>query len=235
MPLFRVVLTMRISIHALREEGDNNPHYYKLPLQKFLSTPSARRATVPPGFPDDFYYISIHALREEGDARATSTQHPQVHFYPRPPRGGRRTGAATSCHSGQFLSTPSARRATDRHMVVSIRVNQFLSTPSARRATFTVFCWQHFRPYFYPRPPRGGRRLMYHRRPRIRKFLSTPSARRATYICAERLGKKYEFLSTPSARRATVSVGYRIDTIEISIHALREEGDLYCVCMALSI
>ena len=56
--------------------------------------------------------ISIHALREEGDLASLPLLQIQTYFYPRPPRGGRRTGAATSCHSGQFLSTPSARRAT---------------------------------------------------------------------------------------------------------------------------
>ena len=34
----------------------------------FLSTPSARRATVEEGRPGALYCISIHALREEGDA-----------------------------------------------------------------------------------------------------------------------------------------------------------------------
>ena len=78
-----------ISIHALREEGDQTRHirepwkiyFYPrpprggrqycsvtmLPAFLFLSTPSARRATV--GFQHDgvAYTISIHALREEGD------------------------------------------------------------------------------------------------------------------------------------------------------------------------
>ena len=56
------------------------------------------------------------------------------------------------------------------------------------------------------------------------RFLSTPSARRATkrYAYDDTTGK---FLSTPSARRATEhSIAYRV-TKEISIHALREEGD----------
>ena len=56
----------------------------------FLSTPSARRATVilPVALP--IVHISIHALREEGD----------IVLYA---RRGRTAG---------FLSTPSARRAT---------------------------------------------------------------------------------------------------------------------------
>ena len=55
---------------------------------------------------------------------------------------------------------------------------------------------------FYPRPPRGGR----------------PAAR-----CLPE--KFFTFLSTPSARRATVSGCAFGVQVEISIHALREEGD----------
>ena len=58
--------TMRISIHALREEGDPEPQ------------DSGRAST-----------ISIHALREEGDERLRRRPAAQIHFYPRPPRGGR--------------------------------------------------------------------------------------------------------------------------------------------------
>ena len=101
----------------------------------FLSTPSARRATTGSIMTLETYRISIHALREEGDQ--------------------------TSMHSSRavwiFLSTPSARRATVNSTVRFISVG-FLSTPSARRAT--PFRSASFRrsAYFYPRPPRGGRR-----------------------------------------------------------------------------
>ena len=56
--------------------------------------------------------ISIHALREEGD-------------------GG---GIQDFTEAPQFLSTPSARRAT-RMLLNSALISLFLSTPSARRAT----------------------------------------------------------------------------------------------------
>ena len=56
--------------------------------------------------------------------------------------------------------------------------------------------------YFYPRPPRGGRLLM----------MSMPIAMSA-------------FLSTPSARRATKNTVTIVTGEDISIHALREEGD----------
>ena len=38
-----------------------------------------------------------------------------------------------------------------------------------------------------------------------------------------------EFLSTPSARRATNTAAYSLTTCSISIHALREEGDIYSI------
>ena len=59
-----------ISIHALREEGDEVRISVPQLTGEFLSTPSARRAT--------FFHsiailssllISIHALREEGDSK----------------------------------------------------------------------------------------------------------------------------------------------------------------------
>ena len=57
-----------ISIHALREEGDQHSGTRRPSLNtKFLSTPSARRATPPSGASRRCGNISIHALREEGD------------------------------------------------------------------------------------------------------------------------------------------------------------------------
>ena len=130
-----VVVGELISIHALREEGDDN------------------------GFADTLLTdISIHALREEGDSPAPGTSCTQRNFYPRPPRGGRHEARQIGVASYLFLSTPSARRATLPVGALSRAHSQFLSTPSARRATGRL---QHpARPTvdFYPRPPRGGRR-----------------------------------------------------------------------------
>ena len=56
-----------ISIHALREEGDKTSSKSLKKLEKFLSTPSARRATSDAQPTGIEYVISIHALREEGD------------------------------------------------------------------------------------------------------------------------------------------------------------------------
>ena len=146
----------KISIHALREEGDI-PEYYWRKLEA----------------------ISIHALREEGDRRRCRETTDQRYFYPRPPRGGRQLRSATLSSRSVFLSTPSARRATYQN-TTGANWKLFLSTPSARRATgggagrqptkdisihalreegdsyALLLCLRA--PYFYPRPPRGGRR-----------------------------------------------------------------------------
>ena len=80
---------MRISIHALREEGDWDGNNFILTYFQFLSTPSARRATTLDSWHYGDNYISIHALREEGDKQQRGDGLQQRNFYPRPPRGGR--------------------------------------------------------------------------------------------------------------------------------------------------
>ena len=102
----------------------------------------------------------------------------------------------------------------------------FLSTPSARRAT-TAPCRHSVRSgYFYPRPPRGGRQsvqtLMY---PDV-QFLSTPSARRATFKDFRKTETIPYFYPRPP-RGGRLSLFYGLfANVSISIHALREEGDL---------
>ena len=81
---------LAISIHALREEGDPIKITSLVDAQKFLSTPSARRATLQGARHKLLGCISIHALREEGDAAKVWTIAHNLDFYPRPPRGGRR-------------------------------------------------------------------------------------------------------------------------------------------------
>ena len=146
----------KISIHALREEGDKPPllmlsiwHYFyprpprggrqcfmvqALAAIQFLSTPSARRATLVIHFGhcanaflstpsarratmtledvNNLVTISIHALREEGDLVFVNRFNTIFNFYPRPPRGGRRSRWSFWVPCWIFLSTPSARRAT---------------------------------------------------------------------------------------------------------------------------
>ena len=56
-----------ISIHALREEGDNSRVKIYPNDILFQSTPSVRRATAVDKLALELDAISIHALREEGD------------------------------------------------------------------------------------------------------------------------------------------------------------------------
>ena len=60
--------------------------------------------------------ISIHALREEGDGHYFKTRLLKQDFYPRPPRGGRPVSTDGAALGQKFLSTPSARRATEVHI-----------------------------------------------------------------------------------------------------------------------
>ena len=189
-----------ISIHALREEGDQRTRH-----EDVLSS------------------ISIHALREEGDHSQVAVPRIPCDFYPRPPRGGRPLKTQSVLDEIQFLSTPSARRATrgvgqpGREYAISIHAlreeGDILKSPAAR-----------LRSHFYPRPPRGGRHLEVIVVLFPILFLSTPSARRATSGSASPSGSLI-FLSTPSARRATDVLLRAAAHSSISIHALREEGD----------
>ena len=114
----------KISIHALREEGDKPPtgfvttetYFYPRPprggrqalrlrrteMARFLSTPSARRAT----------FIGSKNIEFWKD------------FYPRPPRGGRPSKNGSSKETNIFLSTPSARRATAKTETKSLFSNK---------------------------------------------------------------------------------------------------------------
>ena len=124
-----------ISIHALREEGDDPVRVLCNPFLIFLSTPSARRATV----------FNLENFFNGDD------------FYPRPPRGGRRSRRCRCCRS-RPISIHALREEGDvdeaevvaQPVVISIhalREEGDAITPHLLRS----------RRNFYPRPPRGGR------------------------------------------------------------------------------
>ena len=194
------------------------------------------------------FHISTHALREEGDIRClqTSERWPS-YFYPRPPRGGRPdivaiiqshkeistyalreegdTDKTCSLHRRCRISTHALREEGDEVLPGdTISCDLFLPTPSARRATLHHQNKIAAGPYFYPRPPRGGRLEFFLADQRAEKFLPTPSARRATAI--RPIGAHIEPISTHALREegdpsASPARAYCI----ISTHALREEGD----------
>ena len=105
----------------------------------FLSTPSARRATSDVRERAVEQSISIHALREEGDSAPAWRCSPHSHFYPRPPRGGRRQRARVALKP-LGISIHALREEGDAPCGgYAIQSHAFLSTPSARRATFLPY------------------------------------------------------------------------------------------------
>ena len=147
--------------------------------------------------------ISIHALREEGDRTWSGWFPAGSYFYPRPPRGGRRPCKLSPQPGRQFLSTPSARRATasgprpcpaDHISIHALREEgdhfrprlvllcfAFLSTPSARRATSPPAHAQASSGISIHALREEGDFANGGFTDGSKEFLSTPSARRATY------------------------------------------------------
>ena len=129
------IISIIISIHALREEGDTSRKAMRTCSSYFYPRPprGGRRAEVQLSLADRD--ISIHALREEGDqldeVDALVLQEISIHAL-------REEGDARGRRCGRWFQ-------------------RFLSTPSARRATGGFSQKYFLQIYFYPRPPRGGR------------------------------------------------------------------------------
>ena len=123
-------------------------------------------------------------------------------FYPRPPRGGRRLTQALTPPVWNFYPRPP--RGGRRPAIPQDPLPDQISIHALREEGDCVcmVIYSHSKD-FYPRPPRGGRRFASDGVVTLTKFLSTPSARRATLLKL-----------TPDG------------LFGISIHALREEGDL---------
>ena len=172
-----------ISIHAPREGGDAVHRVGCIPILTFQSTPPARGATSSPSAYQKCKEISIHAPREGGDAAYTgSADADTAHFNPRPPRGGRRRGGASSGGSYGFQSTPPARGATEPAQtgggaptisihapreggdltpleVVNLYFDISIHAPREGGDQYdSEECGS--RHYFNPRPPRGGRLIV---------------------------------------------------------------------------
>ena len=128
---------------------------------RFLPTPSARRATLTEIMVRPSISISTHALREEGDEIAPQWTYAYIDISTHALREeGDGIHSDRAFKAGQFLPTPSARRATpllcmslhkvpisthalreegDWAEIVPLNADDpFLPTPSARRATANV-------------------------------------------------------------------------------------------------
>ena len=169
-------------------------------------------------------------------------------FYPRPPGGGRQHPCGSGSREKEFLSTPSGWRATLPRGCPPEKCDKFLSTPSGWRATSLHRRCRTKAPNFYPRPPGGGRPrdwatsstlLYFYPRPPgggrpgctvkyengALVFLSTPSGWRATLLWAAggRAGDNFYPRPPGGGRQSDFECRRRLG--EISIHALRVEGD----------
>ena len=102
---------------------------------RFLSTPSARRATLS-------FMLIIRC---------------KMYFYPRPPRGGRPVARTLVDYTMRDFYPRPPRGGRPKAGWLTLFPVGFLSTPSARRATAGSWYCRSSEGYFYPRPPRGGR------------------------------------------------------------------------------
>ena len=202
---FQIYAIKDISIHALREEGDFSFCRFSARLLYFYPRPprGGRLSTVPAAWSLETY------------------------FYPRPPRGGRRGRGYRSeayrpisihalreegdlrrfrpCGPADQISIHALREEGDTLIQSRLDETKIISIHALREEGDLL--WQHWKEF-------------------MGEFLSTPSARRATCKRLERHRRASKFLSTPSARRATLYKYTRCFDVRISIHALREEGDL---------
>ena len=156
--------------------GRPGPMWITCTACSFLSTPSARRATI--SFPKivTSNLISTHALRVEGDPlslvsvsiesnfyprprvegdfAAILNNDPEIKFLPTPSRRGRQVQAELDSLKAIFLPTPSRRGRLRRHVVVAT-ISAFLPTPSRRGRPSCFQCWTRDPVNFYPRPRVG--------------------------------------------------------------------------------
>ena len=91
-----------------------------------------------------------------------------------------------------FLSTPSARRATGKSNKKWMST-KFLSTPSARRATASTYALRTASRYFYPRPPRGGRQQKQRENPLLLSHY-TPPCTNCKEASANQTAKSHRYL-----------------------------------------
>ena len=230
MQLFLLRSRFFISIHALRVEGDlpeaprrsKTSHFYPRP-------PGGGRRTDRPQAPGKAEFLSTPS-----GWRATS----------------RRKRVEQSIK--KFLSTPSGWRAT---LVVYDRVkteSDFYPRPPGGGRPFAIVKTSYYL-NFYPRPPGGGRHDVgvqgrvgdnisihalrvegdYHLFsdcPFLIRFLSTPSGWRATIVEKSIRSTFFDFYPRPPGGGRQDVRALADIIMDISIHALRVEGDRCHFC-----
>ena len=197
-------LSMTISIHALREEGDELLPGMRNEIGDFYPRPP-RGGRQPPHHsfcPQE--RISIHALREEGDRRIRcySFRLPCISIHALREEGDRRI----RCYSFRLpcISIHALREEGDTSYSAARGALNISIHALREEGDAELFRCRPAGEDFYPRPPRGGRHIsslcsdltedisihalreegdLRYRKCRLFSsiFLSTPSARRATY------------------------------------------------------
>ena len=156
-----------------------------------------------------------------------------IYFYPRPPGGGRPSLVPFANKFPKFLSTPSGWRATRAprplrtQRAISIHALRVEGDPARQGGA-------RANEDFYPRPPGGGRRsrafprtMQRERRAPCDFYPRPPGGGRRVNL--KMIYRQPRFLSTPSGWRATQYYIRRVSIRAISIHALRVEGDSFCL------
>ena len=171
-------------------------------IRTFQSTPSVGRATI---FRELIYRATVYFNPRPpwgGRPRSRAGAPAHKHFNPRPPWGGRpaRSRAGAPAHK-HFNPRPPWGGRHVKYPVLTEKL-VFQSTPSVGRATSAY----------------------RHCSNDNTEFQSTPSVGRATYLY-QIADEMIKFQSTPSVGRATQAIATRVSTGDISIHALRGEGD----------
>ena len=145
----------KISIHALREEGDRNGHRHYQKLEISIHALREEGDTVRRTYLWE-RNISIRALREEGDVGGAGRKPPKDISIHALREEGDEFSVEETLTRNPFLSTPSARRATpgDRRAhdprTISIHALREEGDRMGQKSG-------HLPRNFYPRPPRGGR------------------------------------------------------------------------------
>ena len=167
----------------------------------FLSTPSARRATPPIAAIDHIAeFLSTPSARRATSCPATPSTE-QRNFYPRPPRGGRRTAIPDKPVRRDFYPRPPRGGRRGCAHGLPLRKN------------------------FYPRPPRGGR-LVFQVAGDAETVISIHALCEEGDVDSVITGAVVvDFYPRPLRGGRPGSVRGMAVNLKISIHALCEEGD----------
>ncbi len=163
-----------ISIHALREEGDQGFYFSRTGATYFYPRPPrGGRRNAKGNRVRSFRHFYPRPPRGGRLSHCHGLRWPSLYFYPRPPRGGRPV-VNDPAEKPELISIHALREESD-FCAVNRRLQQRISIHALREeGDWTITGTRFPRPYFYPRPPRGGRLSEPKRRPRLSNFYPRP-------------------------------------------------------------